>query len=172
MNAREELNFGGPNFDIEDYAFVNIAAEYEINPHFSIFGRIDNLTNEQYSEVFGFPRAGPRRLRRIEGAVLSAIRPLRRLGHMPYLEPATCHSERSRLSSRIVKRRLNKSLLFRTNTLNMSLKLSDKKLAVLGAGKLGGILLRAYLKQGLFVVQARHRHGKACGERQPRLQKS
>ncbi|PYI58873.1 MAG: hypothetical protein DMC59_07395, partial [Verrucomicrobia bacterium] len=35
--------------------------------------------------------------------------------------------------------------------LTMSLKLSDKKLAVLGAGKLGGILLRAYLKQGLFV---------------------
>jgi pyrroline-5-carboxylate reductase len=33
----------------------------------------------------------------------------------------------------------------------MSLKLSDKKLVVLGAGKLGGILLRAYLKQGLFL---------------------
>ena len=32
----------------------------------------------------------------------------------------------------------------------MALKLSDKKLAVLGSGKLGGILLRAYLKQGLF----------------------
>jgi pyrroline-5-carboxylate reductase len=32
----------------------------------------------------------------------------------------------------------------------MTQKLSDKKLAVLGAGKLGGILLRAYLKQGLF----------------------
>jgi pyrroline-5-carboxylate reductase len=31
------------------------------------------------------------------------------------------------------------------------MKLSDKKLAVLGAGKLGGILLRAYLKQELFV---------------------
>src|SRR6478672_3313529 len=30
-------------------------------------------------------------------------------------------------------------------------QLSDKKLAVLGAGKLGGILLRAFLKQGLFV---------------------
>src|SRR5260370_28780532 len=29
-------------------------------------------------------------------------------------------------------------------------KLSDKKLAVLGRGKLGGILLRAYLKQELF----------------------
>jgi pyrroline-5-carboxylate reductase len=33
----------------------------------------------------------------------------------------------------------------------MSPKLSDKKLMVLGAGKLGGILLRAFLKQGLFV---------------------
>lgn len=33
----------------------------------------------------------------------------------------------------------------------MSPKISDKKLAVLGAGKLGGILLRAYLKQQLFV---------------------
>ena len=32
MNAREELNFGGPNFDIEDYSFVNFAAEYEVNP--------------------------------------------------------------------------------------------------------------------------------------------
>jgi vitamin B12 transporter len=58
VNAREELNFGGPNFDIEDYSFVNIAAEYEVNPHFSIFGRIDNLTNEHYSEVFGFPTLG------------------------------------------------------------------------------------------------------------------
>src|SRR5690349_11675828 len=29
-------------------------------------------------------------------------------------------------------------------------KLSDKKLTVLGTGKLGGILLRAYLKQQLF----------------------
>jgi vitamin B12 transporter len=58
VNAREELNFGGPNFDIEDYSFVNFAAEYEINPHLSVFGRIDNLTNEHYSEVFGFPALG------------------------------------------------------------------------------------------------------------------
>jgi pyrroline-5-carboxylate reductase len=33
----------------------------------------------------------------------------------------------------------------------MAQKLSDKKLAVLGTGKLGGILLRAYLKQELFA---------------------
>jgi vitamin B12 transporter len=58
VNAREELNFGGPNFDIEDYSFVNIAAEYQVNPHLSLFGRIDNLMNEHYSEVFGFPALG------------------------------------------------------------------------------------------------------------------
>jgi pyrroline-5-carboxylate reductase len=36
------------------------------------------------------------------------------------------------------------------NTFTMTENLGDKKLAVLGTGKLGGILLRAYLKQGLF----------------------
>jgi len=43
----------------------------------------------------------------------------------------------------------------------MNSRLSDKALAVLGAGKLGGILLRAYLKQGLFLpknVTATVRH--------------
>ena len=51
VNAREEINFGAPNYDIEDYNFVNFAAEYEINSYLSLFGRIDNLTNEHYSEV-------------------------------------------------------------------------------------------------------------------------
>ena len=58
VNAREELNFGGPNFDIEDYSFANIAVEYALNAHCTIFGRVDNLTNEHYSEVFGFPALG------------------------------------------------------------------------------------------------------------------
>jgi pyrroline-5-carboxylate reductase len=44
----------------------------------------------------------------------------------------------------------------------MTQKLGEKKLAVLGTGKLGGILLRAYLKQGLFSakrVTATVKHG-------------
>jgi pyrroline-5-carboxylate reductase len=44
----------------------------------------------------------------------------------------------------------------------MAQKLSDKKLAVLGTGKLGGILLRAYLNQELFApknVTATVAHG-------------
>jgi pyrroline-5-carboxylate reductase len=47
------------------------------------------------------------------------------------------------------------------NVRTMTTKLSDKKLAVLGAGKLGGILLRGFLKEGLFAdkrVSATVRH--------------
>jgi vitamin B12 transporter len=62
VNAREELNFGGPNFDVEDYNFINIAAEYEINPHLSLFGRVDNLTGEHYSEVHELVFVGPKAL--------------------------------------------------------------------------------------------------------------
>ena len=58
VSAREELSFGAPNFDIEDYTFVNLAAEYEINRHVSVFARINNLTDEDYEEVFGFPALG------------------------------------------------------------------------------------------------------------------
>ncbi len=60
VNAREEINFGAPNYDIEDYNFVNFAAEYEFNPHFSVFGRIDNLTNEHYSDVHQLVFVGSR----------------------------------------------------------------------------------------------------------------
>jgi vitamin B12 transporter len=61
VNAREDinpLNFGGPNIDVEDYAVVNLVAEYEVNSHFSIFARIENLGDEQYAEVFEFPNLG------------------------------------------------------------------------------------------------------------------
>jgi vitamin B12 transporter len=58
VSARERENFGAPNLSIEDYNFANFAAEYEVNQHMSVFGRIDNLTNEHYSEVFGFPALG------------------------------------------------------------------------------------------------------------------
>ena len=37
---------------------VNLAAEYEISKSVSVFGRINNVGNEEYSEVFGFPALG------------------------------------------------------------------------------------------------------------------
>src|SRR4029077_7658150 len=147
VNAREELNFGGPNFDIEDYSFVNIAAEYEVNAHLSIFGRIDNLKNEHYAEGFGFPGLG----RASPGGVKLRFSFVR------------CHRcdfslQATLLTPQPVSETVGEPLRVYTNTLNIS----DKKLAVLGAGKLGGILLRAYLKQGLFVakrVTATVKHG-------------
>lgn len=54
------------------------------------------------------------------------------------------------LSDSHSKRLLTPPLSLRNNVSTMTTKLSDKKLAVLGTGKLGSILLRAYLKQGLF----------------------
>src|SRR5271168_570621 len=39
------------------------------------------------------------------------------------------------------------------SSVSHSVSLHGKKLAVLGAGKLGGILLRAYLRQGLFAAK-------------------
>jgi pyrroline-5-carboxylate reductase len=48
------------------------------------------------------------------------------------------------------------------NVCTMANRLAGRRLAVLGAGKLGGILLRAYLKQGLFPadrVSATVKHG-------------
>src|SRR5262249_15916519 len=60
------------------------------------------------------------------------------------------------------KRQVDGSGRVPKNGVAMPSKLSDKKLAVLGAGKLGGILLRAYLKQGLFKgknVTATVKHG-------------
>ena len=56
--------------------------------------------------------------------------------------------------------------------LAMSRELYDKKLAVLGAGKLGGILVRAYLKQGLFLakrVTATVKHGERAATRAKQL---
>jgi pyrroline-5-carboxylate reductase len=53
------------------------------------------------------------------------------------------------------------------NTFTMNENLGDKKLAVLGTGKLGGILLRAYLKQGLFKSQnvtATVKHGEKAAK--------
>lgn len=58
VNAREELRFGASNFDIEDYSVVNVAAEYDITPQISVFARINNLGDERYSEVYGFPALG------------------------------------------------------------------------------------------------------------------
>lgn len=46
---------------------------------------------------------------------------------------------------------VDEQVLVVKNAFTMTKRLAEKKLAVLGTGKLGGILLRAYLKQELFA---------------------
>jgi len=62
----------------------------------------------------------------------------------------------------LIERWLTQKPLVIKNVYTMAQKLADKRLAVLGTGKLGGILLRAYLKQELFSpkrVTATVKHG-------------
>jgi vitamin B12 transporter len=41
-----------------DYTVVNLAADYKINDHLSLIGRIDNLFDRRYEETNGFERPG------------------------------------------------------------------------------------------------------------------
>jgi len=75
--------------------------------------------------------------------------------HVPpatcHLSPTTSHRSAETLTPRPRVGNLDHFAVTKQNVSTMTRKLSDRKLAVLGAGKLGGILLRAYLKQGLFA---------------------
>jgi vitamin B12 transporter len=41
--------------DLEDYFLMRLAITAQVNEHLKVFGRIENVTNDQYSEVAGFP---------------------------------------------------------------------------------------------------------------------
>jgi len=56
--------FGAPSFfpvgrlTLDDYWLVSAAASYELNPGLEIYGRVENLLDQDYEEVFGFSTAG------------------------------------------------------------------------------------------------------------------
>ena len=43
---------------LASYRLVNLAASYSISPRVSLFGRIENLLDEDYEDVFGFNTPG------------------------------------------------------------------------------------------------------------------
>lgn len=45
-------------FPTKPYTLVNLAGSYEVNPHLSVFGRIDNLFDKGYQDPIGFERPG------------------------------------------------------------------------------------------------------------------
>jgi vitamin B12 transporter len=66
MNWNLSGYFTGQRFDYNypsqivdpGYALVNLAATYNVARGFSVYGRINNLANKQYSEVYGYPALG------------------------------------------------------------------------------------------------------------------
>ena len=59
VNAREDTDaITYLRVDAEDYTTVRLWAEYQISEHLKLFGRIENLGDQRYSEVSGFPNPG------------------------------------------------------------------------------------------------------------------
>jgi vitamin B12 transporter len=54
---RFDYNFPGQVIN-PGYVLVNLAAAYNVARGFSVYGRIANLANKQYSEVYGYPALG------------------------------------------------------------------------------------------------------------------
>lgn len=60
----DDFVFGGaPDFPsgvitLDDYLLVTAAASYKLNPGLEIYGRVENVLNEDYEEIFGFETAG------------------------------------------------------------------------------------------------------------------
>lgn len=48
----------GPRVLLDDFTLVNLAADWNVMPNITVFGRVENLFDEEYSEVFGFRGAG------------------------------------------------------------------------------------------------------------------
>lgn len=47
-----------PVVTLKEYVLVNFNADYKITPNISVYGRIENLINEDYEEVFSFATPG------------------------------------------------------------------------------------------------------------------
>jgi vitamin B12 transporter len=51
-------DFSIPRLDAPGYVTVNLATSYELNRHFAVFGRINNLLDRQYENPVGFLQPG------------------------------------------------------------------------------------------------------------------
>ena len=43
---------------LPSYTLINLSAQYRIDPHLSLHGRVDNVFNENYEEVYGYNTLG------------------------------------------------------------------------------------------------------------------
>jgi vitamin B12 transporter len=55
---RERGRFMMSNVDVDDYFIVNFVTEWSIDEQWSLFARVENLLDEDYALVFGYPALG------------------------------------------------------------------------------------------------------------------
>lgn len=58
---QKDLNFTtipSSRVTLDDYTLVNLNGSYRINDNFQVFGRVENLLDDDYQEVFGFETLG------------------------------------------------------------------------------------------------------------------
>ena len=58
VGDREDFDDIGNIVQLDDYITLNLSGTYRLSDHWEAFGRIDNLTDSDYEEVFGFATAG------------------------------------------------------------------------------------------------------------------
>ena len=49
---------GARRVTLKSYTLVNLGADYRINERWQVYGRVENLFDEQYEEVFSFLSPG------------------------------------------------------------------------------------------------------------------
>ena len=57
-NAFTDPSFIPVRVRLDDYVLVNLNADVRLNDHVDLFGRIENLANEDYEDVFSFETPG------------------------------------------------------------------------------------------------------------------
>jgi vitamin B12 transporter len=59
VNGNQDINYNAAgieqNINLPDYAVLRLLGSYAFNDHFSVFARVENLTNADYQEVYGYP---------------------------------------------------------------------------------------------------------------------
>lgn len=56
--AFDSLTFSQVKVDLDEYWLVTAAASYQVSPGIELFGRVENLLDADYEEVFGYQTAG------------------------------------------------------------------------------------------------------------------
>lgn len=58
MEDNRFTSTGSQRVTLNDYVMVNAGADYQVTDHLQVFGRVENLLDQDYEEVYGFNTQG------------------------------------------------------------------------------------------------------------------